>query len=110
MVANDPNTMLNLIPVRLSLRVMSATPEGDSALFSRFIHVPEVPRVGDNVYLDEGSTRCREVTARDWNHDGTPIVLLDTVSTREGAGVPVVSVELLTQNGWERDRNQAKRS
>lgn len=102
--------MSDLIPVRLSLRVMSATPEGDSALYSRFIHVPEVPRVGDNVYLDEDSTRHREVTARDWGHDGTPIILLDTVSTREDARVPVVSVEMLTQNGWERDLNQAKRS
>lgn len=98
------------IAVRLSLRVMNATPEGYSALFSRFIHVPEVPRVGDNVYLDERATRYREVTARDWGHDGTPIVLLDTVSTSKGAGVPDISVESLTKNGWERDLNQAKRS
>lgn len=97
------------ITILLTVRVLHADPEIGSVFFSRAVEFPEVPRVGENIYLDSAETRLREVTYLDWGYDGTPNVRLATVSTVGDAmsGLPI-SVEELVRDGWERDPVQNK--
>lgn len=97
--------MTTLITVRLTLRILNTTPDGDFADLTRSIKVPEVPRVGDIVYLNSLETAPREVTAREWGFDGAPTVRLATIVAKnditpnEGAD----AVRTLKQDGWAID-------
>ena len=102
------NLMPALITVRLALRVLYATPAGGYKDFTRSIKVPEVPRVGDTIYLDPTETAPRKVIAREWGFDGSPTVRLATIAGKsdndpnEGAK----TAEALIRDGWERDSTQ----
>lgn len=99
-----------LITVRLALRVLHATPAGGYKDFTRSIKVPEVPRVGDTIYLDPMETAPRKVIAREWGFDGSPTVRLATIAGKGGndPSEGAKTVEALTGDGWGRDSIQSK--
>lgn len=91
------------ITVRLELRVLHAPNDTDITDFTRTIDVPEVPRVGDTIYLDALEATPRKVIAREWGFDGSPAIRLATIIVKnditpgEGAG----AVAALKRDGWE---------
>lgn len=97
--------MTTLITIRLALRILHTTPDGDFVDLTRSIKVPEVPRVGDTVYLDSLETAPRKVITREWGFDGAPTVRLATIAAKsditptEGAD----TVRTLKQDGWTID-------
>lgn len=100
--------MPNLVTAILTIRVLGADPEGGSAYYTRTIDVPEVPRVGDNVFLGPTEREFRKVIARDWGYDGTPQVRLSTINTAEDAMSGSYGPEALVRDGWELDPVQDK--
>lgn len=94
------------ILVRLTLRVLYATPNGGYKDFTRTQGFVAVPRVGDAVFIDFLETSARKVIAREWGFDGELTVRLATIAGKsdndpnEGERV----VEALLRDGWERDR------
>lgn len=101
--------MPDRIPIIATVRVLHADPVNGSVFFIRALEVPEVPQVGDHLYVDSAETRLREVTHRDWGFDGTPNIRLATMSTiRDAMSGPAASVEELLRDGWKRDPVQSK--